>query len=126
MSLPTPSAQVTVRRNPDKDILQFRDPKGHVCGWFAYDGTWHYPSDGSGYLPTVNACMIIATGPYIGTPPSNLLMLSNQGGIIGWISGTGVTGGTLASLTTSPIAPAPVNGVSGFIDTTGTPQGILG
>lgn len=125
-SLPAPLTQMKVKSDPSKDIVHFVDMNKKVVGWWAYDGTWHYPGDGLGYSPTPDASLIISAGPFYGTPQSNLLQLANSvGQIIGWISGNGVPGGTLSSLATSPVQASPVNGVRGWIDGNGQPQGIL-
>jgi hypothetical protein len=118
MSLvPTNQAAKKFPSRAPSDIVQWRDAANHVIGWFASNGQYHYTGDGTGVLPTSGAVTIISLGPVVGANASNpnLLLLKNSvGNVVGWISGSGVPGGSLSTLTSGPI---------GWIDPNGIPSG---
>ncbi len=117
--LPLPRAQKYFPSRAPSDIVQWRDNKNQTQAWFNSLGIFHYLGDGSGSNPTHDAVTIISTGVYVGSAPNNpnfmILWDSARQNVVGWISGAGIPGGSLASLTNgNPI---------GWIDSTGTPSG---
>jgi hypothetical protein len=115
--LPLQRAQQYFPVRAPSDIVQWRDLKGNVIGWFSSNGQYHYQGDGTGVLPTHDAVTIISTGPFVGSSASspNLLLLFNQGGnLIGFINSFGIPGGSLSTLMNGPI---------GWIDPQGIPSG---
>lgn len=115
--LPSVSAQKKLPSRAPSDIVQWRDLKGNVIGWFDQHGQYHYQGDGTGALPTHDAVTVISTGAFVGASASspNLLLLFDTGhNLIGFINSFGLPGGSLSTLMNGPI---------GWIDPQGNPSG---